>query len=251
MAEFQGRPCVASQRLVIVKPHRFAVLCKGHAWQFVVSSPERRQAVPREGALLHPAGRRRGPGDVPGARQRAGHRRPHQRRAGRDYRTPAVDRGDPRAATSATRPSGRQRTAPARLWTAAEQAFLSLSEGAVRWLIEAAAAAGAQRVWSEMARAVELAAITGSAQVDQGLGLAAIARRFGHDDLPTILDHLSVAGTAGELVTADEAHSAQPGTGWATFGGTDAAVTSGRPDRAAGPGRAGDADAAEHPAGLL
>jgi len=110
--------------------------------------------------------------------------------------------------------------------TAAEEAFLSLGEGADRWLTEAAAA-GAQRIRSKMARAVELAAVTGSAQVDQALGLAAIAGRFGDDDLPAILDHLAVAGAAGELVAADEAHSAQPGTGgWAAFGGTAAAVTS-------------------------
>jgi transposase len=109
--------------------------------------------------------------------------------------------------------------------TAAEEAFLSLGEGAARWLTEAAAA-GAQRVRSKMARAVELAAVTGPAAVDQALGLAAIAGRFGDHDLAAILDHLAVAGAAGDLVTADEAHSAQPGTGgWAAFGGT-AAVTS-------------------------
>jgi transposase len=110
--------------------------------------------------------------------------------------------------------------------TAAEEAFLSLGEGAARWLTEAAAA-GAQRIRSKMARAVELAAVTGPAQVDQALGLAAIAGRFGDHDLAAILDHLAVAGAAGDLVTADEAHSAQPGTGgWAAFGGTAAAVTS-------------------------
>jgi transposase len=99
--------------------------------------------------------------------------------------------------------------------TAAEEAFLSLGEGAARWLTEAAAA-GAQRVRSKMARAVELAAVTGP---------AAVAGRFGDDDLPAILDHLAVAGAAGELVAADEAHSAQPGTsGWAALG-ANAAVT--------------------------
>jgi hypothetical protein len=102
--------------------------------------------------------------------------------------------------------------------TAAEEAFLNLGEGAARWLTEAAAA-GAQRIRSKMARAVELAAVTGSAHVDQALGLAAIAGRFGDGDLPAILDYLSMSGPAGELVTADEAHSAQPGTGsWAALG---------------------------------
>jgi transposase len=109
--------------------------------------------------------------------------------------------------------------------TAAEEAFLSLGDGAARWLTEAAAA-GAQRVRSKMARAVELAAVVGADRVDQALGLAAIAGRFGDHDLAAILDHLAVAGAAGDLVTADEAHSAQPGTGgWAALGGA-AAVTS-------------------------
>ena len=106
--------------------------------------------------------------------------------------------------------------------TAAEEAFLNLGEGAARWLTEAAAA-GAQRVRSKMARAVELAAVTGAAAVDEALGLAAIAGRFGDDDLAAILDHLSRSGPAGELVTADEAHSAQPGTGgWAALGASPA-----------------------------
>jgi transposase len=109
--------------------------------------------------------------------------------------------------------------------TAAEEAFLGLGEGAARWLTEAAAA-GAQRVRSKMSRAVELAAVTGPAAVDQALGLAAISGRFGDHDLAAILDHLAVADAAGDLVSADEAHSAQPGTGgWAAFGSTTA-VTS-------------------------
>jgi hypothetical protein len=108
--------------------------------------------------------------------------------------------------------------------TPAEEAFLGLGEGAARWLTEAAAA-GAQRVRSKMARAVELAAVTGPAAVDQALGLAAISGRFGDHDLAAILDHLAIADAAGDLVSADEAHSAQPGTGgWAAFGST-AAVT--------------------------
>jgi transposase len=103
--------------------------------------------------------------------------------------------------------------------THAEEAFLELGGGARRWLIEAAAA-GAQRVRAKMARAVELAALVGPAKVDHALGLAAIAGRFADDDLPAILDHLAVHGAAGEVVTADEAHSAQPGTsGWAALGG--------------------------------
>ena len=102
--------------------------------------------------------------------------------------------------------------------TAAEVAFLGLGEGAARWLTEAAAA-GAQRVRSKMARAVELAAVVGAATVDQALGLAAITGRFADGDLPAIVDHLAAAGAAGQAVTADEAHSAQPGTAsWAALG---------------------------------
>ena len=51
--------------------------------------------------------------------------------------------------------------------TAAEEAFLSLGEGAARWLTEAAAA-GTQRVRSKMARAVELAAVVGAAPCRRG-----------------------------------------------------------------------------------
>lgn len=102
--------------------------------------------------------------------------------------------------------------------TAAEVAFLGLGEGAARWLIEAGAA-GTQRVRSKMARAVELAAVVGAAQVDQALGLAAITGRFADDDLPAIVDHLAAAGPPGQAVTADEARSAQPGTSsWAALG---------------------------------
>ena len=53
--------------------------------------------------------------------------------------------------------------------TAAEEAFLSLGEGAGRWLTEAAAA-GTQRVRSKMARSVELAAVVGAGRVGAGAG---------------------------------------------------------------------------------
>jgi transposase len=100
----------------------------------------------------------------------------------------------------------------------AEVAFLDLGEGAHQWLVEAAAV-GAQRIRSKMSRAIELATILGADRVDQALGLAAAAGRFGDTDLATILDHLATAGTASDLVRADENHSAQPGTrGWEVFG---------------------------------
>lgn len=102
--------------------------------------------------------------------------------------------------------------------TEEEVAFLGLGQGAHRWLVEAGAA-GAARVRSKMATAVELAAALGVEKVDQALGLAAIAGRFGDGDLASILDHLAATGTPGAVVVADEAHSAQPGTGsWGRLG---------------------------------
>ena len=93
----------------------------------------------------------------------------------------------------------------------AERAFLALGEGAQRWLIEAAAV-GAQRVRSKMARAVELAALVGADAVDDALGVAAMAGRFADGDLASILDHLAAGQSSLDLVVADETHSAQPGT---------------------------------------
>ncbi|KWX01254.1 Integrase catalytic region [Carbonactinospora thermoautotrophica] len=102
--------------------------------------------------------------------------------------------------------------------TAEEAAFLGLGEGAHRWLIEAAAT-GATRVRAKMAHAVELAAHLGSDRVDHALGLAALAGRFADDDLAAICDHLAAESPPGDVVIADEAHSAQPGTsGWARLG---------------------------------
>jgi hypothetical protein len=102
--------------------------------------------------------------------------------------------------------------------TPQEVAFLALGEGARRWLVEAAAT-GVTRIRVKMARAVELAAILDPGRVDEALGLAAIAGRFAEDDLASILDHLTACGPPTDVVVADEAHSAQPGTsGWEMFG---------------------------------
>jgi hypothetical protein len=102
--------------------------------------------------------------------------------------------------------------------TKAEADFLELGDGAHAWLVEAAAT-GATRVRAKMARAVELAAVLGTNQVDQALGLAATAGRFDEHDLGSILDHLASRGDPGELVRPDETHSAQPGTSsWGKFG---------------------------------
>jgi transposase len=100
----------------------------------------------------------------------------------------------------------------------AEADFLDIGDGAHAWLVEAAAT-GASRVRAKMARAVEFAAILGAANVDQALGLAATAGRFDEHDLGSILDHLATHGEPGDLVRADETHSAQPGTAsWERFG---------------------------------
>lgn len=116
-------------------------------------------------------------------------------------------------------PGGNHPRAPKpRPRTPEEIAFLTLGEGAHRWLVEAAAA-GATRVRSKMARAVELATVVGTERVDQALGLAALAGRFAEHDLASILDHLATSGAAADVVVADETHSAQPGTGsWGRFG---------------------------------
>ena len=46
-----------------------------------------------------------------------------------------------------------------------------------------------------------------------------IAGRFADGDLASVIDHLAAEREIGEVVIADEAHSAQPGTaGWARLG---------------------------------
>lgn len=105
--------------------------------------------------------------------------------------------------------------------TGEEAAFLALGEGAHRWLVEAGAV-GAQRVRSKMAEAIELAALFGAGALDDALGLAALAGRFGDGDLVSILEHRRAEETVVEAfaaVLADEEHSTQPGTGaWDGFG---------------------------------
>jgi hypothetical protein len=103
----------------------------------------------------------------------------------------------------------------------AERAFLALGAGAEQWLT-AAAAVGAQRVRTKMARAVELAALFGAEQVDRALGLAAAAGRFDDGDLASILERLRIEDAAIDVfaaVIADETHTAQPGTSaWKDLG---------------------------------
>ena len=101
----------------------------------------------------------------------------------------------------------------------AEEAFLAIGDGAKAWLVEAAAT-GASRVRSKMAEAVTFAKLHGRAAVDQKLGAAALAGRFGENDLASILAHQH-GGPSGPATRAGETHSLQPGTaGWAGFGPT-------------------------------
>ncbi len=100
----------------------------------------------------------------------------------------------------------------------AQVAFCAIGEGATRWLVEAAAV-GTARIRTKMAEAVELATLVGGERVEEALGMAAIAGRFGEGDLVSILDHIEAGRGGLELIRADEAHSIQPGTGsWEGFG---------------------------------
>jgi transposase len=120
--------------------------------------------------------------------------------------------GHPQDPSGAPRPPSPRPTSPA------ETAFLALGPGAEAWLVEAAAA-GSVRVRAKMAAAVELAALAGRAEVDAALGAAAAAGRFAEDDLLAIVRHRAAGAPAAQLVVADEAHSAQPGTSaWEGFG---------------------------------
>jgi hypothetical protein len=102
--------------------------------------------------------------------------------------------------------------------TEAEIAFVGIGAGAGRWLKEAGPA-GATRIRTKMARAVELATVLGADKVDEALGLAAAAGRFGDEDLLSILDHLAANKPVGDLVRVNETHSVQPGTGgWQALG---------------------------------
>lgn len=107
---------------------------------------------------------------------------------------------------------------PLKPMTDDEQAFLALGDGAGCWLREAAAT-GVGRVRAKMSEAVALACMVGGELVDRALGTAAMAGRFADGDLASIVSHLGSHAAAGELVIADEAFSAQTGTGcWDGFG---------------------------------
>jgi hypothetical protein len=94
-----------------------------------------------------------------------------------------------------------------------EEAFLAIGEGAKTWLVEAATV-GARQIEPTMAQAVELCAATDRTRVDEALGLAGLAGRFGIDDLNSIL-----TTTRREPRRANPAHSLQNGTrAWSQLG---------------------------------
>ncbi|HZD66104.1 MAG TPA: IS21 family transposase [Acidimicrobiales bacterium] len=115
-------------------------------------------------------------------------------------------------------PGGGPKLRPLRPTDEAERAFLALGDGAERWLREACGA-GVARIRAKMTRAVELASLVGATPVDRALGLGALTSRFEEEDLASILDHLHRHQAVEDLVSVDEAYSAQEGTGpWGRFG---------------------------------
>ncbi len=95
-----------------------------------------------------------------------------------------------------------------------EEAFLAIGEGAKTWLVEAATV-GARHIETTMGQAVELCAKVDRTRVDEALGLAATAGRFGIDDLNSIL----LTTTRSEPRRANPAHSLQNGTrAWSQLG---------------------------------
>ncbi len=127
-----------------------------------------------------------------------------------------------------------QRTVPGdrvpRAASAAEEAFLAIGPGAAEWLREAAAT-GTARMRTKMAEAVSLAKLHSLAAVDQALGAAALAGRFGEEDLPMILAHQRHQPPTAPAARASETHSLQAGTrAWATFGIAPSSSASARPE---------------------
>ena len=105
----------------------------------------------------------------------------------------------------------------------AEVEFLTIGDGARRWLTEAAAA-GTTKIRVKMAQAVTLAKLFETKDVDRALGHAAVHARFAKADLASILDHHHSTTTAGHppdhrSSRAGEDGSLTQGTaGWAALG---------------------------------
>lgn len=117
------------------------------------------------------------------------------------------------------RPAGALKRKP-RARNAEEAAFLSLGEGAERWLLKAAAQ-GVSRIRRKMAEAVDLAKLHGNEQVERALAACAQASRFGEGDLAVILAYQEDGATVIPFPakTAVEEHTLQRSTrSWEGFG---------------------------------
>jgi transposase len=106
-----------------------------------------------------------------------------------------------------------------------EEAFLSIGDGAKLWLVEAAAS-GAHKIRFKMERTLALSKLHGKKAVNEALRVAAESRRFGEEDLVSILSYRR-SGPAAEhngrqdtqLFGRTDAHTLQRGTAsWRRFG---------------------------------
>lgn len=106
---------------------------------------------------------------------------------------------------------------------AAEEEFLAIGDGARLWLTEAAAA-GVNKIRHKMERAVAVTTLYGTAEVDQGLGAAAVHQRFTHQDLVSIITNstTTVASPATDqqlrTVTDQGQWLSQGTSAWSNFG---------------------------------
>ncbi len=115
------------------------------------------------------------------------------------------------------RPAGPLERRP-RARSAEESAFLALGPGAEQWLIKAAAA-GASRVRTRIAEAVDLSKLHGAEEVCEALAACADAGRFADGDLAAILDHQAAGTVIAFPARASEGESLQRSTGaWEGFG---------------------------------
>jgi len=114
------------------------------------------------------------------------------------------------------RPAGAVERRP-RAGGADEQAFLAIGAGAERWLV-AAAAAGTTRLRRKLAEAVALAKLHSADAVDEALGAAADAGRFGDGDLAAILAHRGAEVIAFPARGAEERSLQRSTRAWEGFG---------------------------------
>jgi transposase len=114
------------------------------------------------------------------------------------------------------RPAGALERRP-RAASAEERAFLRIGPAAVRWLI-AAAAAGTTRLRRKLAEAVALAKLHGAEAIDDALGAAADAGRFGDGDLAAILAHRGARVIAFPARASEDASLQRSTRSWEGFG---------------------------------